>query len=221
MSSSFNNRRRSLLAAAAVVLALLTGCSDQGGETGTAAVPHSSPLASSTVGVAQSPLHALDLETDPLSVMPESHPVSISIPAAGTDSVLIELGLNDDGTVEVPSTEPGAPAGWYISSPTPGERGPSILLGHVNATDSGPGVFAGLREMTAGDVINVMRADGSVAVFRFTEGHQYSKSNFPSDLVYGDTPGAELRLITCDGYNPGTGEFDDNYVVYAELVDSL
>lgn len=220
MNSSLSNRRSSIFAATAVVLALLTGCSDQGGATGTA-TPPSSSSASSAVGAPQSPLHVLNLETDPLSVMPESQPVSISIPAAGSDSVLIELGLNDDGTVEVPSTEPGAPAGWYIASPTPGERGPSILLGHVNATDGGPGVFAGLRQMNPDDLINVTRADGSIAVFQFTEGHQYSKSNFPSELVYGDTPGAELRLITCDGYNPDTGEYDDNYVVYAELVNSL
>jgi hypothetical protein len=36
--------------------------------------------------------------------------------------------------------------------------------------------------------------------------------------VYGNTEGAELRLITCDGYNQATGEFDDNYVVYAKFL---
>ncbi|MFM9431861.1 hypothetical protein ACFDR8_002777, partial [Arthrobacter sp. MP_2.3] len=30
-------------------------------------------------------------------------------------------------------------------------------------------------------------------------------------------PGAELRLITCDGYDPATQLFDDNYVIYAKL----
>ena len=51
-----------------------------------------------------------------------------------------------------------------------------------------------------------------------TKGEQYPKDNFPTQKVYGNTEGAELRLITCDGYDPETGLFDDNYVVYAELV---
>ncbi len=36
--------------------------------------------------------------------------------------------------------------------------------------------------------------------------------------MYGNTEGSELRLITCDGYDPFTGAFDDYYVVYAKLV---
>lgn len=197
------------MAIAAVILVIITGCSGAGQETNSAAAPSSSASPSSTANVPSG-----------LGPMEKSSPVSLSIPAIESDSILIDLGLNEDGTVEVPSTEPGAPAGWYSGSPTPGALGPAIVLGHVNATGGGPGVFADLRQLESGDTIQVTRTDGSIAVFGFREGHQYSKSTFPTDLVYGDTPGAELRLITCDGYNPGTGEFDDNYVVYAELVDA-
>lgn len=120
--------------------------------------------------------------------------------------------------MEVPPGDPGAPAAWYSGSPTPGERGPAVLLGHVNATDGGPGVFAGLRELKVGDTIEVTREDGTTAVFTVERGEQYSKNAFPTQKVYGNTEGSELRLITCDGYDPTTGEFDDNYVVYAQLV---
>ena len=98
-------------------------------------------------------------------------------------------------------------------------RGPAVLLGHVNATDGGPGVFAGLRGLVPGDRIEVLREDGSTAVFAVERGEQYAKDAFPTLSVYGNTEGPELRLITCDGYDPATGEFDDNYVVYAQLVD--
>ena len=118
----------------------------------------------------------------------------------------------------MPPGEPGSPASWYNQSPTPGDRGPSVMLGHVNATDGGKGVFADLRALKAGDRINVTRQDGSTAVFEFQRGEQYMKDDFPTYTVYGNTPGSELRLITCDGYNEETGEFDDNYVVYATLV---
>lgn len=130
----------------------------------------------------------------------------------------MSLGLQDDRSLEVPPGDPGAPAGWYNLSPTPGELGPAVILGHVNATDGGPGVFAELRDLKPGDTIDVIREDGSTATFEFQRGEQYAKDDFPTQEVYGNTAGAELRLITCDGYDPETGLFDDNYVVYATLA---
>lgn len=148
-----------------------------------------------------------------------SEPVTLSVPSIDVRTDLLSLGLRENRTLEVPPGEPGSPAGWYNQSPTPGERGPSVMLGHVNATDGGDGVFAGLRQLGAGDRIEVSRKDGSTAVFEFQRGETYMKNDFPPLEVYGNTAGSELRLITCDGYNPETGEFDDNYVVYATLVN--
>ncbi len=153
-----------------------------------------------------------------MPVLSASDPVSFTIPAIDAGSELLSLGLRDNGSLEVPPGDPGAPASWYNDSPTPGERGPAVLLGHVNATDSGPGVFADLRKLKAGDTIDVLREDGTTATFVFDRGEQYAKDEFPTQTVYGNTEGSELRLITCDGYDPDTGEFDDNYVVYAKLV---
>ena len=116
--------------------------------------------------------------------------MSVRIPATGTDSPLLHLGLRADGGLEVPPGEPGSPAAWYNQSPVPGEPGPAILLGHVNATDGGPGVFAGLRELDPGDTIEVARQDGTTAVFAVQRGVQYSKDNFDTQAVYGDTAGS-------------------------------
>ncbi|MCC9205533.1 class F sortase [Arthrobacter sp. zg-Y769] len=150
--------------------------------------------------------------------MPESAPATLRIPSIGATSKLIRLGLDDDGALQVPPGKPGAPAGWYEHSPTPGETGPAVLLGHVNAEGGGPGIFAGLRRLSPGDRIEVVREDGSTAVFTVRSGEQYPKDEFPTSKVYGNTAGPELRMITCDGYDPKTGHFDDNYVVYAELA---
>lgn len=153
-----------------------------------------------------------------LPVLSESAPVTLSIPSIGVRTDLLHLGLRDNGSLEVPEdTGNGAPASWYNGSPTPGERGPSVMLGHVNALGGNTGVFADLRKLTPGTEIDVYRADGSVAVFTVERGALYSKNEFPTLEVYGNTPGAELRLITCDGYDPDTGLFDDNYVIYAKL----
>ena len=77
-----------------------------------------------------------------------SVPVRLLIPAIGVDSTLMELGLHDDGTMEVPPA--GFPAGWYSGAPTPGELGPAVIAGHVDWT--GPGVFYDLHKLAAGDI---------------------------------------------------------------------
>ncbi|MDT0168151.1 sortase domain-bontaining protein [Pseudarthrobacter sp. BRE9] len=151
-------------------------------------------------------------------VLGASAPVTLTIPSIGVRTDLLQLGLEDNGSLQVPQdTGNGAPAGWYSGSPTPGERGPSVMLGHVNALGGHKGVFADLRKLTPGAEISVSRTDGSIAVFTVDHGALYPKNAFPTLEVYGNTPGAELRLITCDGYDPATGLFDDNYVIYAKL----
>jgi hypothetical protein len=220
------DRRRGRLVPAAVVLLLLSGCA--GGSPAQPPAPSSSvsaapagttaPAATAApTAPAPAPSAAPAPEALP-PVLPGSAPVAVRIPAVGASSELLHLGLRPDGSLEVPPTGPGAPASWYTSSPTPGERGPAVLLGHVNATDGGPGVFAGLRGLAPGDTVEIARADGSTAVFVVDRGEQYAKDAFPTRAVYGNTAGAELRLITCDGYDPATGLFDDNYVVYATLA---
>ena len=63
------------------------------------------------------------------------------------------------------------------------------------------------------------RADGSQPVFRVTRVEQYPKDGFPTAEVYGDIDHAGLRLITCGGvFNRATGHYDDNIVVFAELI---
>jgi len=137
----------------------------------------------------------------------------------GVSSELLHLGLQENGTLEVPPEDAGAPAGWYNGSPAPGDPGPAVLLGHVNSLSQTAGVFARLPELSKGDIIRIEREDGSSVVFTVDRGEQYQKNQFPTLEVYGNTEGPELRLITCDGYNPDTGIFEDNYVVYASLAE--
>jgi hypothetical protein len=148
--------------------------------------------------------------------MGASVPVRVQIPTIDVDSELMELGLQDDGTMEVP---PGAfPAGWFSGAPTPGELGPAIIVGHIDWA-TGPGVFFRLAALAVGDEIRVSRTDGSVAVFRATEVATYPKDAFPTDLVYGDLDHAGLRLVSCGGeFDRSTGHYEDNVVVFAELV---
>ncbi|WP_104118662.1 class F sortase [Arthrobacter sp. B1805] len=226
MISKENGHRWGFTAPAVAALFLLAGCgSSDTATTPTEPAPSISATTEAPAPVApsaapSSPAAAAPAPASPEqpAVLPASAPVSLEIPTIGVRTDLLTLGLRENRSLEVPPDGPGAPASWYDQSPTPGERGPAVMLGHVNATDGGKGVFADLRALKAGDRMNVTREDGTTAVFEFQRGEAYQKDEFPTLTVYGNTPGSELRLITCDGYNPDTGDFDDNYVVYATLV---
>ncbi|MGY1813554.1 class F sortase [Blastococcus sp. SYSU D00820] len=146
-------------------------------------------------------------------------PVSVSVPAIDVTSELMELGLNGDGTVQVPPLGPDDQAGWYEPGPAPGAVGPAVLLGHVDSAAYGPGVFYDLGALAPGDQVEVTRTDGSVAVFAVDRVERHPKDDFPTIAVYGNTPDPQLRLITCGGdFDPAAGSYEDNVVVFASLV---
>jgi sortase (surface protein transpeptidase) len=156
----------------------------------------------------------------PDTALGPSAPVSLDVPAIGVHSLLLRLGLNPDGTVEVPPLD-SPRAGWYENSPTPGEQGPAVILGHVDSARTGPGVFYDLRTMLPGDGIAVGRADGTTVTFRVDRVVTHPKNSFPTAAVYGDIDHPGLRLITCGGrFDRGARSYEDNIVVYASAVSA-
>jgi sortase (surface protein transpeptidase) len=143
------------------------------------------------------------------------------VPAIAVDSPVDQVGLNPDRTMEVPAEgTPGyAHAAWFRYSVTPGRQGPSVIIGHVDSAAAGPSVFYELGRLHPGDRADVVRADGATVTFEVTEVAVYPKDAFPTDRVYGPTPGPELRLITCGGsFDRGAGSYRDNTVVYAREI---
>ncbi len=150
-----------------------------------------------------------------------SLPVSVDIPAIGVSSKLLHLGVNSDGTIQVPSlyTRPGE-AAWFKYSATPGQIGASVIEGHLDGYH-GPAVFFRLGALRPGNRIDVTLADGITAVFRVTGVRQYRKSSFPAKAVYGATGYATLHLITCGGaFDHATGHYLSSTVVFASLTSS-
>jgi hypothetical protein len=153
--------------------------------------------------------------------LPRSLPVSVNIPAIGVDSKLLHLGLNSDGTIQVPSlvTSSGE-AAWYKYSATPGQIGSSVIEGHVDSYQ-GAAVFFRLGALRPGDTVDVTLANGITAIFRVTGVREYAKSRFPAKVIYGATDYASLRLITCGGvFDYATGHYLSSTVVFASLTSS-
>jgi sortase (surface protein transpeptidase) len=149
-------------------------------------------------------------------VMKRSEPMSIRIPRIGVDAKTSVVGREDDGTMQTPNVMEYI-TGWYKYSPTPGELGPAVIVGHVDSY-KGPSVFWRLRELVPGDKLEVTREDGSVAKFKVNSLQQFDQQNFPTQSVYGDIEYAGLRLITCGGtFDKQAGRYTENTVVFASL----
>jgi hypothetical protein len=145
-----------------------------------------------------------------------SVPVHLSIPRVGIETSLLSLGLNPDGTLELPPDSANSPAGWYRNLATPGEVGPAVIVGHLDAPDA-QAVFFNLGALHPGDHIWVTRADRSIAEFTVRESGLYPKESFPSEAVYGPSSVPVLRLITCGGAYSPEG-YTQNVVVFAALT---
>jgi len=157
--------------------------------------------------------------TAPL-VLAASAPLAIKIPSIGVQSTLLQLGLNPDKSIEVPPLDdPDSKAGWYKYSPTPGQVGPTVILGHVDSAKYGPGIFFKLGALQPGATVEVTLTDRIIAVFTVDKVVAYPKSAFPSTAVYGNIDHPGLRLITCGGtFDPTAGSYESNIVAYATLT---
>jgi sortase (surface protein transpeptidase) len=206
-----------------VVVAAAAGCT--GGRPAAAPVSPAAPPAgrAAVAGVtstsAAGPTRTTEVRNFPVGSwrrLPLSAPVRLEIPAIGVSSSLVRLGLNPDGTMQVPGDF--QVAGWFIGAPQPGQLGPAVIAGHVDSK-TGPAVFYRLRDLRPGDEVRVVRADHRMVRFRVDSLASYPKQALPGDAVYGATTTPALRLITCAGtFDRSRRSYRDNLVVSATRV---
>jgi len=167
-----------------------------------AALPTTAPGPPATVATTPPPPPVV---VDAAAPVREAAPTRVRIPSVSVDSSLARLGLDASGALTPPSNF--AQAGWFSQGPAPGEIGPAVIAGHVDSY-TGPAVFFRL----------VGRSDGTTLRFTVTRVARYPKTAFPSAEVYGPTPTAELRLITCGGqFDRSRRSYVDDVVVFARL----
>lgn len=149
--------------------------------------------------------------------LPRSLPKRLSIPEIGVNAPFTELSIGVSGQLNPPPANDTNLVGWFRDGASPGERGSSIVVGHVD-TKTGPAVFSRLLTLQPGSMVHITRADSVVASFKVDSVDSFSKADFPNDRVYADSSSPQLRLITCGGdYNQNTREYEENVVVFAHL----
>ncbi|MBB0246785.1 class F sortase, partial [Streptomyces alkaliphilus] len=173
--------------------------------------PHDGPESPAAPLAPESP----DQAEDP--ALPPAKPERISIPEIGVDAPFMPLAIGETGELDPPPHDDKNLVGWFEDGVTPGERGSSIVVGHVD-TRTGPAVFVHLNALRPGSTVDIHREDGVVATFEVYAVETFAKADFPDERVYSDTPTAQLRLITCAGtYDRTTRNYEDNLVVFARL----
>jgi len=149
-------------------------------------------------------------------------PIALQVDSVGVDAP-IELGNVTDGVMQ----DPSGPwvVSWYEPLGKVGEGGNVVMAGHVDYWNVGPAVFWDVRYLPEGDVIRVVGEDGKNYEYavQWTQSYmadQLTPEVIQNDIV-GDTGQETLTLITCGGeFNPDTGEYNQRWVVRANLISA-
>lgn len=144
-------------------------------------------------------------------------PIYITLPAIGAEGDIVKVGVDQNGSIAAPNTI--HQAGWFINSVSPGEKGLSIINGHIDPRTKSA-IFERLSELKVGDTFKITLGNAVVQTYvvRATQALPIEKS---ASVLFSQLPGLshQLNLITCAGtYDQEHGLFTHRLVVAAELV---
>ena len=150
---------------------------------------------------------------------PVAAPVGLQIPDLEVDAPVVDVGLEDDGGMEIP--EDVGTVGWYDLGVAPGAGGTAVIAGHVDSREQGPGAFWDIRTLDVDDIVTVDHEDGTASAWRVVARTSYPKAELPISDIFTRFGPSRLVLITCDGeFDRGERSYRDNVVVYTVPVDT-
>ena len=124
-------------------------------------------------------------------------PVRLVIPRIGIDAPVTVKSVEPDGLMQNPNGPEDV--AWYDFTAPPGRGGNAVFSGHLDYRDYGPAVFARLREVKAGDVLEVRLEDGTLHRYVVSLSALYPATSAPSEEIVGPTGREMVTLITCEG----------------------
>jgi LPXTG-site transpeptidase (sortase) family protein len=141
-------------------------------------------------------------------------PERITIPSIGAAAPVLPVGLEADGTMEIPRDV--ATVGWFEPGVRPGEEGSAVLSGHVDSRTQGPGAFFDLEDLDVGDEV-IVEGGRQTRTWRVVARQRFAKDQLPVDDLFTRSGTPRLVLITCGGaFDAGARSYSDNVVVVAE-----
>lgn len=148
--------------------------------------------------------------------VPADQPRVIDIPNLGVSAYIQRVGIDQHNVMVAPDSI--FFAGWYVGSVPPGEKGVSIIDGHVSGKYQ-DGIFRHLTNLKTGDTFRIQMGDNSWREFTVSSKNTYSAKD-ASGALFADDPtiDRELHLITCDGvFDNRTQKYEKRLIITASL----
>jgi sortase A len=143
-------------------------------------------------------------------------PQRLRIPKIGVDAFIESVGLDAKGNMDIPKQD--AHVAWYNLGYKLGEKGNTVIAGHLDTKTGEPAVFWDLSKLQSGDIISITASDKKVYSYRVQNTATYPSKQFPLEGVFGKFESNRVNLITCQGqYTKGAG-YSNRTVVYAPLI---
>ncbi len=201
------------VARTALCIVILAGVFILGGCDYTAASQHAMLSGAASKRIVMIP--AVSANQQPAEM---TRPVRLIIPVIEVSAHIEAVGVLPNGDLATPTQHPWEDAGWYQSGPRPGERGSAVIDGHLDRPGGYPAVFWRLRELQAGDEVQVLNSDGTILHFHVTRVALYPPQAAPIQDIFGNRGGSYLNLITCAGdWIPSEHQTTLRLVIYTSL----
>lgn len=143
-----------------------------------------------------------------------SRPAQVTLASVGVVAPVRPVGVAEDRQMQLPP-DPRV-LGWYRFGPEPGTgQGSVVVAGHLDSRRLGLGPLVRLRDLEAGDAVEVATTDGTVISYVVQDLRRYDRQALPATL-FARTGPERLRVVTCGGaYDAEAGGYQQNLVVTA------
>ncbi len=147
----------------------------------------------------------------------ESSIVRVRIPRVGIDAPIETKTVDGTGAMQNPHGPESV--AWYDFSAKPGNVGNIVMAGHVDYYNDGPAVFWHLKDLKAGDRVEIAVASGETFIYEVASLNYYTAATAPVSDIIGPTLDETLTMITCGGsFDSSQLEYDERLVVKATRV---
>ena len=149
-----------------------------------------------------------------------SEPKKLKIGSIEVDAFVQKVGVDQNKQIAVPTNI--FLTGWFDQSQKPGERGLSIIDGHLDGRTTGSkAVFWRLGEMKKDQVVEVVFGNNSTRKFSVMTVETVPTQKAAA-ILFSQDPKVEsqLNLITCTGtYDKSAKSYSERIIVTAKLIN--
>ena len=147
-------------------------------------------------------------------------PLRIRIPKLKIDTLIEPVGKDEQGHMAAPRD--AQMVSWYQDNATTSAQMNMVLAGHVDDAQGGPGVFAKLTTLSAGDTIEIQTVSGKTQEYFVFEHKSYPYDTAPLEEIFGPSDEQNLVMITCSGeWDEITRNYSQREVIYAKRLQHL